>query len=394
MRGYSAHHLSSTKSKEADIIRATNHPAKNVSPAVLEKLGENLHLQLDHPLGIMKAKIETFCNTYATAQGQKPFAIYDRLSPLVLTKNCFDDLLIPPEHVSRRSSDTYYVTDTELLRTHTSAHQCELMRQGQRAFLCSGDVYRRDEVDSSHYPVFHQMEGVKLFDRTVSKKEVEDDLKKILSDLVRHLFGSDCETRWRDDYFPFTTPSFELEVKYQGNWLEVLGCGVIHDQVLRNAGVLSGSGDAEQGVTGWAFGLGLERLAMVLFGIPDIRLFWTKDERFLSQFRAGDSTTKFVPYSKYPSCYKDVSFWLPEVVAGQKEFHVNELYEIVREVAGDIAEKVELFDQFVHPKTKRTSHAYRIHYRHMERNLVNEEVDAIQTEVRRRLVDMLKVTLR
>jgi phenylalanyl-tRNA synthetase alpha chain len=129
-----------------------------------------------------------------------------------------------------------------------------------------------------------------------------------------------CETfRWREDYFPFTEPSFELEVKFNGDWLEVLGCGVIHDDVL----IVSGRG----GQVGWAFGLGLERLAMILFGIPDIRLFWSEDERFTSQFKKG-IVTKFVPYSKYPLCYKDVSFWLPASESGLSSVHVNDVYEV------------------------------------------------------------------
>ena len=153
---------------------------------------------------------------------------------------------------------------------------------------------------------------------------MENDLKQVLTGLCKHLFGQDIEMRWNSDYFPFTDPSFEVEVKYMGQWLEVLGSGVIHDQVLTNAGI------SVHDKIGWAFGLGLERLAMILFAIPDIRLFWTQDERFLSQFREG-TITKFEPYSKYPPCYKDVSFWIPhpEDEAGDKvEFHVNEVYEV------------------------------------------------------------------
>ncbi len=132
--------------------------------------------------------------------------------------------------------------------------------------------------------------------------------------------------RWNDEYFPFTHPSFELEVMFQDAWMEVLGCGVIHGEVMAT----SGKGEDY----GWAFGLGLERLAMVLFGIPDIRLFWSSDERFHSQFKDGE-VKKFIPYSKYPLCYKDVSFWMPKTestaVVGKTEgdaFHPNDVYEV------------------------------------------------------------------
>ena len=316
------------------------------------------------------------------------FDTYDSCPPIVSTKACFDDLRIHPGHASRSPSDTYYVNTDHVLRTHTSAHQTELLRKGVMNFLCSGDVFRRDEIDSSHYPVFHQMEGVRTFQveeirgMTVqeAKKMAETELKDVLSGLARHMFG-DVEMRWNDDYFPFTEPSYELEVKFEDNWLEVLGCGVVHDEVYACAGM--------NDRIGWAFGLGLERLAMILFGIPDIRLFWTDDQRFHSQFTKG-KVTKFVPYSKYPLCYKDVSFWLPV----DRNIHVNDIYEVIREVAGDLVEKVELFDEFFNKKTSKTSHAYRISYRHMSKNLTNEEVDILQWEVRDMLVQKLGVTLR
>ena len=117
--------------------------------------------------------------------------------------------------------------------------------------------------------------------------------------------------------FPFTDPSLELEVFFQDDWLEVLGSGVIQQQILHNCDL--------NHTNGWAFGLGLERLAMVLFDIPDIRLFWSEDSRFNEQFRPGE-VTKFKPFSKYPPCYKDVTFWKPE------NFHENDLCDKIRGV--------------------------------------------------------------
>lgn len=206
--------------------------------------------------------------------------------------------------------------------------------------------------------------------------------------------------RWREDYFPFTEPSFELEVFFNEDWLEVLGCGVIHDEVMSNAKKVDS--------VGWAFGLGLERLAMVLFGIPDIRLFWSNDDRFISQFKDGVLDTKFVSYSKYPLCYKDVSFWLPQVdvvvnesdsvidtsAPAARAVHVNDIYEVIRNIGGDLVERVDLFDEFTNKKTGKQSQAYRVTYRSMDRSLTNEEVDIIQDKIRQALVDELKVTLR
>jgi phenylalanyl-tRNA synthetase alpha chain len=300
---------------------------------------------------------------------------------MVSTKHCFDDLLIPPDHVSRSYSDTYYIDADHCLRTHTSAHQSTLIASGESQFLCTGDVYRRDEIDSSHYPVFHQMEGVKMFPLGTPTKVIEDDLKSVLSGMAKTLFG-DVEMRWVDAYFPFTEPSYELEIFFNGEWLEVLGSGVIQQQIIRNAG------QGEQ--PGWAFGLGLERLAMVLFEIPDIRLFWSSDPRFHQQFKSGE-IIKFKEYSKYPPVHRDISFW-----TGGKEFHPNDLCEIVRGVCieEDLVEKVELIDEFVHPKTKKTSNCFRVTYRSMDRSLTNKEVDDIHFQVRDNAVTDLKIEIR
>ena len=205
-----------------------------------------------------------------------------------------------------------------------------------------------------------------------------------LEGLAKHLFG-DVECRWVDAYFPFTEPSIELEIFYRGEWLEVLGCGVMRQEILEGNLPAGASGKRRRA---WAFGLGLERLAMVLFGIPDIRLFWSGDERFLSQFKAGDLTTQFQPYSKYPPCNKDMAFWLSDA------FTENNLCEVVRGVAGDLCEEVKLIDEFTNPKLGRTSHCYRVVYRSMDRSLTNEEIDALQERVREEVVGQLGVELR
>lgn len=180
--------------------------------------------------------------------------------------------------------------------------------------------------------------------------------------------------RWVDAYFPFTEPSIELEIFYNNEWLEILGCGVIHDNVM-----IRGGRDINTEV-GWAFGLGLERWAMKLFDINDIRLFWSKDERFINQFKQGE-ITKFKPYSKFPACYKDIAFWVPMPIS-DATFNENDFFYLVRNISNDMAESVELIDVFTHPKSKRVSRCYRINYRHMDRSLTNEEVDALQIKIR------------
>ncbi|KAL9113262.1 MAG: hypothetical protein Q9227_002597 [Pyrenula ochraceoflavens] len=229
--------------------------------------------------------------------------------------------------------------------------------------------------------------------------------------------------RWVPAYFPFTSPSWELEIFWQGDWLEMLGCGVSKQQILIDS-------DISDSIA-WAWGLGIERLAMLLYGIPDIRLFWSRDPRFLDQFAPGKAA-KFVEFSKHPECYKDVAFWLPtpppppkeefiettnsnkpqEEVANpsgaaatagghmatntpeQPQFHENDLAELVRGVAGPLVESVQLLDDFFSPKMNRKSLCYRIMYRSLERTLTNEEVNEIHEKVRQRLVADLGVELR
>jgi phenylalanyl-tRNA synthetase alpha chain len=364
-------------------------PYCNVSHHIASRVGTNLHQRSNHPLCTIKDLIHDYWNTTSSKTGTK-FDMIQDLSPVVSVQQNFDQLRIPLDHSSRQKTDTYYLNTNTVLRCHTSAHQVDLLKQNKRQFLVTGDVYRRDEIDASHYPVFHQMEGVKLFDTALaSQDEIQADLQQGLVGMARALFGPETPVRWVDAYFPFTHPSLELEVYYQNDWLEVLGCGVIHPDILCNAGI-----DPNE-TSGWAFGLGLERLAMVLFQIPDIRLFWTTDKRFHNQFQAG-KITSFQPYSKYPPCLKDMSFWLaPENDENHNAvFCQNDLSEVVREVAGDLVEQLTLIDSFVHPKNQRTSHCYRITYRSMDRNLTNEEIDALQEQVRLLTQERLGVELR
>lgn len=361
------------------------HSKNNIPLHIEDKIGRNLHKVKHHPLNtIQNIIVNHFQNDYVKNTlntNNFEVKVYDDISPIVNVKQAFDDLLIPKDHVSRSPNDTYYVDDEYLLRCHTSAHQCDLMRlPNNDCFLVTGDVYRRDTIDITHFPVFHQMEGVRIFrpQDNVDTDFVVNDMKMAIERMIESIFGK-VEKRWVDAYFPFTDPSYELEIFYNGEWLETLGCGAIHKDILKNSG--------HQGNQGWAFGFGLERLAMVLFKIPDIRLFWSQDERFLSQFKEGEITT-FKPFSNYPVCYKDISFWIPE------GFHSHTFYELVRQLTGERVEDVKLIDTFVHPKTNRESHCYRLNYRAMDRTLTNEEIDALQFDLRDKLVKILNVELR
>lgn len=410
-----------------------------------------MHVQKDHPISITRAIIESRFPTPI-------YKYHNDFYPVVSTLQNFDSLGFTANHPGRSKTDTYYVNKNTVLRTHTSAHQADVFRANQsEGFLISADVYRRDAIDRSHYPVFHQMEGARMWDRTKVPNgdiaaavwkdveslpshsiKVEDPnppthlernplqtehsveeaeaiaahLKKSLELVVVEIFSrartaaitsnpdfvdEPLRVRWIEAYFPFTSPSWELEIFWQGDWLEVLGCGVVKQDIMSKAGVPS--------QLGWAFGMGLERIAMLLFEIPDIRLFWSKDERFLGQFKglSGnlDGMKRFVPFSKYPACYKDVAFWLRSsssaggvVGANAQDFHENDIMEIVRDIGGDIIEDVTKVDEFTHPKSGRKSLCYRINYRSLERTLTNEEANDFHEEVRRALVKKLGVELR
>ena len=197
----------------------------------------------------------------------------------------FTALNMPESHPARAMHDTFYFPDRNeqgeemLLRTHTSPVQIRAMkgRQPPIRVIAAGKVYRSDS-DQTHTPMFHQVEGL-LVDETSSFA----DLKGTLAEFVRAFFERDFEMRFRPSYFPFTEPSAEVDIRWDREdgserWLEVLGCGMVHPNVLRNCGI-----DAEK-YTGFAFGLGVERFAMLRYGVDDLRLFFENDVRFLRQF--------------------------------------------------------------------------------------------------------------
>ncbi|XP_063833637.1 probable phenylalanine--tRNA ligase, mitochondrial [Ostrinia nubilalis] len=398
----------------------------NVTPKIISYLGRNLHLQKNNPLSIVRQRIVNYFYKSFTQRGNPTFSVYDNLSPVVTTKQNFDDLLIPLDHPSRAKSDCYYVNKNVLFRAHMTAHQSELLRSGLDNFLMIGDVYRRDEIDSTHFPVFHQVDAVRSqrkeelfrehpdleifepafdpenphnFTNTITDpnkqschtleatKLMEAQLKNHLIGLVHALFGKDVKHRWVEAYFPFTHPSWELEIFYENKWMEVLGCGIVRNEILIAAG--------PNNSIAYAFGLGLERLAMALYKIPDIRLMWSTDSGFLSQFQDKDIDAKitYKPVSSYPQCTNDISFWLPPTLTIDS-FMSNDFYDLVRDIGGDIIEQVTLKDKFVHPKSKKHSLCYSIVYRHLERTLTQAEVNEVHKAIELAAVEAFNVVIR
>jgi phenylalanyl-tRNA synthetase alpha chain len=189
-------------------------------------------------------------------------------------------LNFPPNHPARDMQDTFFTKSGNVLRTHTSPVQIRFMQKHEPPIrmIAPGRVYRCDS-DITHSPIFHQIEGL-----VIGENISFCDLKGTLEVMLQRFFSKDTKVRFRPSFFPFTEPSAEVDVSYthkngESGWLEVLGCGMVHPNVLRNGGI-----DPEK-YTGFAFGLGVERFAMIKFGIRDIRLFYENDIRFLQQFR-------------------------------------------------------------------------------------------------------------
>lgn len=370
---YSYHPPSFSSSQNKKIIEKDEF--SNVPEKILSSIGENIYKNPSHPIGIISNLIKSFFS-------KKSFSIHDSLSPIVNKKDCFYDLLVDNSNETISPKNTYYINKDHVLRTHMTTHDVELLKKNEKSFISIGDVYRRDTVDATHYPVFHQVDGVKVFTST-SKEEVFSDLKATIENLIKSILKTDVQMKWVDAYFPFTEPSAELEIFYEEKWLEILGCGVLRDGVLSNAGI-----DYKQN-TAWAFGIGIERLAMTLFDIKDIRLFWSKDKRFLDQFKNGE-ISKFKSYSKFPTCFKDFSFYLDE----KEGFVETDFHELVRNIGGDIVEEVRLIDVFKNQKTSLVSHCYRVNFRDMDRSLTNEEINDIQFKIREGIVNDLHLKLR
>ena len=362
----------------------------NIPSFIEKKLEKKLHNLQNHPVQIIKEHIYKYFQSLSNYN----FRYFDNLHPIVSIEDNFDKLLIPSNHPARSKSDTYYVNETHVLRTHTSAHQNELLAKGITSFIVTGDVYRKDEIDSRHYPVFHQMELLSVVHDDV---DPELELKKILSGLVEYLFPS-CTYRFNPDYFPFTHPSYEIEVQFQNKWLEILGCGVVQQSILEANGLVNKKAIA--------FGLGLDRLVMIFTDIPDIRYIWSEHPKFLNQYANG-KLNKFFPYSELPSLIKDISFYVQslkldidletnKLIKWNEE---NDFYEIIRNEVGDLIEEVSLLDSFYNKKLSKYSRTYRLVYSPNDPNLknlseFNDWVNTKQDQLRVIIQKNLNVVLR
>jgi len=296
------------------------------------------------------------------------------------TDIAFDLFDFPKDHPARSKSDSYFIDDAHVLRTHTTVMWYYWLKEEQVrkrikageaiGALSFGKVYRKDEIDRKHMNVFHQIDGWYLV-RKEEKVITINDLKNVLSDIAIAAFGPEVKYRFNPDTFPYTDPSLEMEIDKDGNgtWVEVLGAGVVKGSVLGNLGV------DPLVWNGWAFGFGLERLAIISMELPDIRLLWSQDARVKRQLKLGQP---FKEVSKYPPVVRDISFVVAE------GFVPNNYFDLVRDIVGDTAEQMELLDTYENEEklgAGKISYAYRITYRSVDKTLTNEEVHALHAEL-------------
>lgn len=339
-------------------------------------------------------------------EGSPIKALVDKVKLLEDFKD-FDDIKIPeivpadvsfdlfnfsPDHPARSKSDTYYLDNKHILRTHTTVSWYyyltsnfgrEKIKKNEPVGVISyGKVYRKDEIDRHHMNVFHQIDGWYI---TPKEKGIirTEDLQNILIKIVQTVFGENIKYRFNADSFPYTDPSFEMEIDKGGNWVEVLGCGLVQKNVLEKLGV-----DPEN-YTGWAFGFGLERLAIISMELPDIRLLWSKDDRVKKQLKPGQ---KYKEVSKYPAVTRDISFVV------DKNFVPNNYFDLIREIVGeDLVEEVKLIDKYVDEKKfgkDKISYAYRIIYCSLDKTLTNRGVDNLHKKLEQKTRDILSATIR
>lgn len=309
------------------------------------------------------------------------FADFDLMDfpKIVSVEENFDLLNTPKDHPSRRETDTYYISDNYLLRTHTTDMWSfylknkdilkRLEEEGRVGLLSTGIVFRKDEIDRKHFPAFHQIDGLYICKKE-QKVLLQKDLEDVLIDIAKSIFGRSIEYKFAVDSFPFTDPSVEMSIKFGDDWMEILGSGLVHNQVLRNFSL-----DPEV-YNGWAFGMGIDRLAMVKMEIPDIRILWSSDPRITSQFK--DINSKYKEVSKYPAVERDISFVIDKTVS------LNNYYELVRDIGGNLIEEVKLVDSYENDEKfgkDKKSYTFHIVYRSLERTLTNEEVNEIHDKI-------------
>src|SRR3989344_3524106 len=323
-----------------------------------------------------------------SVEGMKNLDVIE-IPEIISTNILFDLFNMPSGHPARSTSDTYYVDPEHVLRTHDTVFwyyylqdegiKAKIAKQEPIGAACYGKVYRKDEIDRKHMNVFHQIGGLYLVPD--SKQAITpDDLKNVLSDIGRSIFGDTVNFRFYEHTFPYTDPSFEMEAEINGQWIEMVGSGMARPSVLANFGLT--------GYHGWAFGFGLDRLAMASMNLPDIRLLWSEDERVRKQLKLGQA---FIEVSKFPPITRDISFIV------DKSFAPNNYFDLIRDLGKDLVEQVELLDKYENDKkfgADKISYTYRVVYRSPEKTLRVEEVEPLQDKLIQQTIKQFSAKIR
>lgn len=371
----------------------------------------NLIEMKDHPLNKL---VENIANS--------PFySSFDKIEipQIVAEFETFDLFNFPENHVARRPSDSYFIDKSDdirnsiLLRPHTTVawyHYLinqwwkeKLEQEWDVKVLCWWKVYRVDELDKTHHECFHQIDWFRIASK---EKEIinQDTLKEVLSNTIKALFWDDIQYRFNEDSFPYTTHSLEIEVMYKWKWLEVTWAWVVHPTVLEKLWI-----DSEK-YNWWAFWFWLERLAMALKNIPDIRIFWSKDPRITKQWKNLES---YKEVSSFPPVYKDISMVVPKNrfmkdIEEEKKSWELELTKdtesdffaitwVIRDVWWDLVEEVKITDIYENDKKfweSNKSLTLKMIFRSIERTLTNDEINVMYFEIRDRLQKNLWYELR
>jgi phenylalanyl-tRNA synthetase alpha chain len=325
----------------------------NLTAGIVSLLGRNLHKIPKHPICLVKEKIFNFF-------GDK-FDKFDSFDPFVSVEDNFDRLLFPKLHPSRRQSEAFYQDDYTMLRTHTSAHQCFLFQQQLDRFLVAGDVYRKDYIDKAHYPVYHQLECVKL-------NSEHSDMEETIEKLLKYLFPSETYRRV-SSYHSYSVPSYDIEVRFGDRWKVVLSYGAVSRLILNDCDRL--------GECGWSVGINLDRVAMILYNVPDIRWFWVKE-----QWKENEELS--VPFTHI----KDISFWLND-----NNFNQNEFNSYVWEKAGLSLEEVR-WRGSDNPCMARDSKHYQIMYSSLSNPLFGfDDADVLHAKICKDIGSSLNVDI-
>lgn len=336
----------------------------NITAKAQKYLRRKMHNEQNHPLFILQLAICKYFNEQVLDNnGQPLLKTYDNLDPVRTTQQNFDDLLIPENDPIRHKSECFYLDKQHLLRSHLAAHHTDVLRSGIENFLLVGDVYRRDLINPNHSALFHELNvvrtiragdneiiGTNIFEKDevamdnpkrpsytpAAIEYMEHDLKTTWANLLQHLFKKSIDHRWIETESLLAGPCWDLEIMNKQRNMKILRSGIMRNEFLTKCGVTK--------AISWNFSLGLERLAMMLFNIPDTRLFMSKDSGFLNQFHSLKPLHR-IKYRHFINDAKlhtlDISFWLPENVK-HDDFNVKDYHDLIRTLGGDNVEQVSL----------------------------------------------------